>query len=157
MANVDLRNPPEVAGGLFQMGDDGLVTGIVKDSAMAVIVQAIPTPSEAKLQQGLQTAMDYFVSQGVTSVNQVVNDIFTDLQKGWDTFEQLYEATEPGRANFDGTRSLYATPYVRTYFAPALALYRDAARLYETKKVIICIIYYVNVYPGTNRFIKISI
>merc|ERR1711943_50908 len=41
MANVDLRNPPEVAGGLFQMGDDGLVTGIVKDSAMAVIVQAI--------------------------------------------------------------------------------------------------------------------
>jgi len=135
LANVDLTSPPDIPGGVFQMDEEtGLATGIVKDSAMAVIVRAIPTVSDEKLQKGLQTAMNYFVAHGVTSVNQVVNDIFTDLQKGWDTFEQLYESTKPGQKNIDGSRSLYAIPFVRTYFAPALALYKDAYQLYVSKQ-----------------------
>lgn len=135
LAGVDLTNPPEVMGGVFQMGDDGLATGIVKDNAMAVIVKAIPTITSERYLEGLQTAMKYFVSNGVTSINQVVNDIFTDLEDGWTTFEELYLHSLPGKFNFDGTRSLHAPPFVRTYFAPALALYKDAALLHESKKV----------------------
>lgn len=134
-AGVDLANPPEVLGGVFQMGDDGLVTGIVKDNAMAVIVKAVPHITSDRYLEGLQTAMNYFVSNGVTSINQVVNDIFTDLEDGWTTFEELYLSSLPGKFNFDGTRSLHASPFVRTYFAPALALYKDAAELHESKKV----------------------
>jgi len=40
----------------------------------------------------------------------------------------------PGRITFAGDRSLYATPFVRTYFAPALALYKEAAVLVKNNQ-----------------------
>merc|ERR1712137_1010624 len=107
LAGIDPANPPQVTGGVFAMDEEtGEVTGIVKDNAMAEIVKVLPHVSQEDHKKGLQTAMDYFVANGVTSINQVVIDIFSEIEEGWSAFEALYEQTLPGRFQFDGSRVL---------------------------------------------------
>ena len=69
-AGID-ESTPDVAGGTIERDASGQLTGILKDNAMNLVMKKIPPMSKAYKDRSFQAAMDYFVSQGVTSVHDV--------------------------------------------------------------------------------------
>ncbi|MCF7797314.1 MAG: amidohydrolase [Lentisphaeria bacterium] len=61
----------DVAGGTIVRDAQGRLTGIFKDNAMDLINHAIPAPTDDQLDGGLDAAMDYVLSRGVTSVQHM--------------------------------------------------------------------------------------
>ncbi|WP_161554577.1 amidohydrolase [Sinomicrobium soli] len=74
LAGID-KNTPEMEGGrVFRK--EGAPTGLFKDNAKTLIVDRIPMPSDAQLDKALETAMDQFAAQGITSVVSVTGTGF---------------------------------------------------------------------------------
>ena len=61
------HNTPSPAGGLIERRDNKL-TGLLAESAMRLIVEAMPQPSVAELKAAIEKAGHYMLSQGFTSV-----------------------------------------------------------------------------------------
>lgn len=69
-AGID-KNTPEVANGKIIRDDKGNPTGILKSNAMNLLLDKIPPMSAQQKGQSFQAAMEYFLSNGVTSVHDV--------------------------------------------------------------------------------------
>ncbi len=65
------KNTPEVEGGIIIRDEEGHPTGILKSNAMNILLDKIPPMSAQQKTNSFQAAMDYFLSNGVTSVHDV--------------------------------------------------------------------------------------
>ncbi|MGB7394438.1 MAG: amidohydrolase [Pricia sp.] len=70
IAGID-KNTPEVSGGEIVRNEDGTPTGILKDNAMDLMFSKMPDMSETEKETTFKTAMEYLLSNGVTSVHDV--------------------------------------------------------------------------------------
>jgi predicted amidohydrolase YtcJ len=70
IAGVD-RKVKDVEGGTIVRNEAGELTGIFKDNAMDYIFNRIPSASDEQIDKALLAAMNYFASNGVTSVQAV--------------------------------------------------------------------------------------
>lgn len=62
---------PSPAGGEVVRDEDGRLTGVFKDEAMALVYRAIPTPTESQRDSALKAAMRHAASLGVTGVTDM--------------------------------------------------------------------------------------
>ena len=69
-AGID-ENTPEVGSGKIIKDDKGFPTGRLKGNAMNPVLDAIPPMTPDKKEKALEVAMNYFLSNGVTSVHDV--------------------------------------------------------------------------------------
>ena len=70
IAGINNRTP-DISGGEIVRDKNGNLTGILKDNAMNVLLEKIPQMSPQQKENSLKAAIDYFVSNGVTSVHDV--------------------------------------------------------------------------------------
>ena len=70
IAGID-KNTAEVASGKIIRNADGSPTGILKSNAMDLVLAKIPTMTPSQQEQSFKAAMNYFLSNGVTSVHDV--------------------------------------------------------------------------------------
>lgn len=61
----------EVEGGEIIRDEAGILTGVLKDNAMALVDQKMPEPTEQLTERALEAAMRYVAEQGVTSVHHM--------------------------------------------------------------------------------------
>jgi predicted amidohydrolase YtcJ len=90
-AGVD-ADTPDVAGGEIIRDGDGRPTGILKDNAMSLVQEAMPTPTERQLDRYLAAAMDYVAANGVTTVH----DMYDNVADGWLGLETYRRAEARG-------------------------------------------------------------
>ncbi|MCU0365643.1 MAG: amidohydrolase [Bacteroidales bacterium] len=77
MAGVD-RKVKDIAGGTIVRDASGNLTGVFKDNAMNLIFGKIPPASPDETESALIAAMEYFASNGVTSVQAVDASAYAD-------------------------------------------------------------------------------
>ncbi len=82
------NHTPDIPGGEIVRDTNGNPTGILKDNAMNVLLDKIPRMSEKQKENSLKAAIDYLVSNGVTSVHDV------DSLGTYDIAKQLKDAGE---------------------------------------------------------------
>ena len=70
LADID-ENVRDTAGGTFIRNEDGSLTGILKDNAMAKVESIIPEPNDELKMRALEAAMEHVLSRGVTSVHHM--------------------------------------------------------------------------------------
>lgn len=73
------KNTPDVEGGYIERDENGNPTGLLKDNAMNLVLDNMPPMTLEQKDKSFQAAMDYFLSNGVTSVHDVdgLNKDFT--------------------------------------------------------------------------------
>jgi len=69
-AGID-KNTPEVEGGFIERDKDGNPTGLLKDNAMNLVLDKMPPMTVQQKDKAFRAAMNYFSSNGVTSVHDV--------------------------------------------------------------------------------------
>jgi len=69
-AGID-KNTPDIEGGTIKKDENGELTGILKDNAMNLVLDKMPPMTPSQKDKSFQAAMDYFLSNGVTSVHDV--------------------------------------------------------------------------------------
>lgn len=90
-AGID-ENTPNVEGGTIVKDTDGHLTGILKDNAMNLLLDKIPPMSATQKESAFKAAVDYFVSNGVTSVHDV-----DGLNKPYESFSTAKQFLEAGK------------------------------------------------------------
>lgn len=65
------QKPPSFVGGRFETDGQGLMTGILVDSARSLIDTKIPTFSESEFKTFLKRGMDVFIENGLTHIRDV--------------------------------------------------------------------------------------
>ena len=85
-AEID-KNTSDVEGGEIIRDENGEPTGLLKDNAMNLILDKIPPMSSKMKKASFQAAMDYFLSNGVTTVHDV--DGMNKDFESWTTAEQF--------------------------------------------------------------------
>ena len=86
-AGID-ENTPDVANGTIVRDQKGFPTGILKSNAMDLLLDKIPTMTPVQQEASFKAAMQYFLSNGVTSVHDV------DSLESYPIANQLHEAGE---------------------------------------------------------------
>ncbi len=87
LAGIDERTvAPE--GGAIIRGQDGQITGLLKDAAMRLVEGVIPPPSDAQVDAALDAAMDLALSKGVTQIHDMGM---------WGHLEDFLRARDTGR------------------------------------------------------------
>ncbi len=86
------RDTPEIDGGTIVRDGSGLPTGVLKDNAMRLMFDAVPAPSEARLDRFLDAAMRYVAGNGVTTVH----DVSADDVDSWASLATYRRAEERG-------------------------------------------------------------
>ncbi len=84
------EDPP---GGRFERYDDGRITGVLHETALARVLSAIPKPDRATRRDHLRRAIEKCHSVGITSVQS--NESGQDLDDLYEMFEQMF--AEPRR------------------------------------------------------------
>lgn len=69
-AGID-KNTPDVEGGVIEKDEDGNLTGILKDNAMNLVLDKMPPMTLEQKDKAFKAAINYFLSNGVTSVHDV--------------------------------------------------------------------------------------
>lgn len=69
-AGID-ENTPDVEGGVIEKDANGKLTGILKDNAMNLVFDKMPPMTAEQKDKSFRAAMNYFLSNGVTSVHDV--------------------------------------------------------------------------------------
>jgi predicted amidohydrolase YtcJ len=88
LAGID-RNTKDPPGGEIQRDKDGNPTGILKDSATALVVRVIPPLSAAEQDQAMEAALHEAVIHGITSMQNLADtpedesqpEVFREFQK----------------------------------------------------------------------------
>jgi predicted amidohydrolase YtcJ len=86
MAGVD-ADTPDIDGGTIERYEDGRPTGLLKDNAMALVEDAIPAASAAKLDREANAAMEHVAANGVTTVHDMA---------GWQSLATYRRAHQRG-------------------------------------------------------------
>src|SRR5690606_14251372 len=91
---------PEVEGGSIYR-EKGMPTGLFKDNAQGLIIKSIPVPTDQQLDQALESAMDQFASEGITSLVSVTGngfgaylDVYRRARKENKLKTRIYAVTE---------------------------------------------------------------
>ena len=92
-AGID-ENTPNVEGGTIGRDQNGNLTGILKDNAMNLVLDKIPPMSTKQKDKFFQTAMNYFLSNGVTSVHDV-----DGLNKNFESYNTAKKYRAAGKLN----------------------------------------------------------
>ena len=100
-AGID-ENTPDVEGGVIEKDENGQLTGILKDNAMNLVLDAMPPMSYEQKDKAFQAAMKYFSSNGVTSVHDV-----DGLNKDFESYSTAKRYRESNKLN---VRIYAATP-----------------------------------------------
>ena len=90
LAGID-KNTASPAGGVLVKDKNGEPTGIVKDAAMNLVINAIPPPTAEQLDQYFDAAAKYAVERGVTNVNDM------NSYGGWSDLETYKRAWKTDR------------------------------------------------------------
>ncbi|MGB0929549.1 MAG: amidohydrolase family protein [Chitinophagales bacterium] len=69
-------------GGTIEKDKDGNLTGILKDNAMNLVMDKMPPMTPLQKNKSFRAAMNYFLSNGVTSVHDV-----DGLNKDFESYE----------------------------------------------------------------------
>ena len=69
-AGID-KNTADVEGGVIEKDEEGNLTGILKDNAMNLVLDKMPPMTFEQKDEAFKAAMNYFLSNGVTSVHDV--------------------------------------------------------------------------------------
>ena len=79
-------------GGSITRDEQGRLTGIFKDNAMAVVAAKVPSRSEAQEDLALQRAMEYVAARGVTSVHHMsgYEDVFLRAHQSGNLKTRIY-------------------------------------------------------------------
>ncbi|MGI9202930.1 MAG: amidohydrolase [Woeseiaceae bacterium] len=92
LAGVD-ADTPDIAGGTIVRYEDGSPTGVLKDNAMTLVADVVPTANQAQLEREARAAMQHVAANGVTSVH----DMPADEISGWEsiaTYRRIEKAGE---------------------------------------------------------------
>ncbi len=92
LAGVDAETP-DIAGGEIVRDAEGRPTGVLKDNAMGLVLDVMPTPTDRQLDEYLDAAMTYVAVNGVTSVH----DMFDVTFDSWRSLETFQRARANGR------------------------------------------------------------
>ncbi len=114
LAGIDRDGPPDPPGGEIERDPTTRVpTGILKDSAIGLVAEHIPPPSDAELDRALTAAMREANRHGITSVHTM---------SPWSVLETL------NRAAGAGTLTLRVRQFVNeSDWQPYLDIIRDSA------------------------------
>ncbi|MGF9761653.1 amidohydrolase [Microvirga sp. 0TCS3.31] len=99
------HNTPNPEGGLIERRDNRL-TGLLAESAMRLVVAALPKPSKAELVTAIEHAGQYMLSQGFTSVM----DAAVGMAAGMDEIEAYEEAARSNRLPVRTWVCIYGNP-----------------------------------------------
>jgi len=110
-AGID-ENTPNVEGGTIVKDEEGNLTGILKDNAMNLLLDKIPPMSATQKESAFSAAIDYFVSNGLTSVHDV-----DGLNEAYESFSTAQQFLEAGKLP------------IRIYAAQPLNEWEDAAQM----------------------------
>lgn len=77
LAGID-RNTPDIPGGEIVRDKDGNPTGLLRDAAMDYVFKVIPEPSKEKRLRTIRAGLQYALTQGVTSL-QDMNPLLSDI------------------------------------------------------------------------------
>ena len=91
IAGID-KNTPDIEGGEIVRYEDGTLTGIFKDNAMNLLFEKVPPMTKTEKEKAFKAAMNYFLSNGVTSVHDV--DGLSDGYGSYDVAKHLRENGE---------------------------------------------------------------
>jgi len=86
------KNTPDIEGGEIVRNNSGIPTGILKDNAMNLLFDQMPVMTSSEKEYAFKAAMNYFLSNGVTSVHDV--DGLSDGLGSYHTAENLMESGE---------------------------------------------------------------
>ncbi len=78
------KDTNQIEGAEFYLDEDGMPNGVFTEAAIELISSHIPSPSTSDLENTINSAMDYAVSQGITSFQ--TNDISSS------NFNEMYTA-----------------------------------------------------------------
>jgi predicted amidohydrolase YtcJ len=98
------RSTKAPKGGEIVRDDDENPTGILKDNAMSLVERAVPKPTPEEMDQAIEAATHYLVSQGVTSVQNMGD---------WSDLEALERVHKAGKLK------------IRVYTAVQLSTWQD--------------------------------
>jgi predicted amidohydrolase YtcJ len=83
------KDTPNPKGGEFERGEDGELTGMLKeDSAMRLVEQYVPDPSAAERRRGIELVLADVAKNGVTSVQD---------NSDWDDFLVYHDLRDEGK------------------------------------------------------------
>lgn len=83
------RTTPDPSGGVIERDPfTGEATGILKDNAMQLVQESIPTPSRRQFEEALVAAMQHAARMGITSVQDIT--AWKDWND-WETFRRFQE------------------------------------------------------------------
>jgi predicted amidohydrolase YtcJ len=99
------HNTPNPDGGLIERRDNRL-TGLLAESAMRLVVAAMPKPSKAELVTAIEHAGQYMLAQGFTSVM----DAAVGMAAGMDEIEAYEEAARSNRLPVRTWVCIYGNP-----------------------------------------------
>lgn len=88
------RDTPQIDGSEFYYDEDGTPNGVFTENAIKILLEDnYPTPSIEKRTSLINTAMDYALSQGITSVhtNDISSENYQDMFKA---YEEVYASSE---------------------------------------------------------------
>lgn len=109
------ENVQNVEGGVIGRDDSNALTGIFRDNAMNLISSKIPQPSDQQFDNAVDNAMNYLVSNGVTSAHHVwyptdPNGIREALDRAYDSERLKVRILDLGAlANWEKRASLAET------------------------------------------------
>ncbi len=89
------KNTPNVEGGTIGRDQNGNLTGILRDNAMNLVLDKIPPMSTKQKDKSFRAAMNYFLSNGVTSVHDV-----DGLNKNFESYNTAKKYRAAGKLDF---------------------------------------------------------
>ncbi len=107
---------PQIEGSEFYYFEDGTPNGIFTEAAIDLIEAHVPTPTVAERVETLNAAMDYALSQGITSVqtNDIIDDNFADM---YEAYSLVYKASKARPRSYH--QCCFSTPELYQKFIDA--------------------------------------
>lgn len=90
------EDSPQVPGGQFLKGEDGKLNGIFTENAGNEALRLFPPATKEEMQEAMESAMDYAVSHGLTSVQS--NDAGTSFGGYENFFSMMHEIYDRDQA-----------------------------------------------------------
>lgn len=92
-AGVD-ADSPDIAGGEIVRDEDGRPSGVLKDNAMFLVAEAVPTADDALVDRQVRAAMQYVAGNGVTTVHDMADwkslDAYRRLHANGELITRIY-------------------------------------------------------------------
>ena len=89
------EDSPQVPGGQFLKGEDGKLNGIFTENACSCALNLFPPATKEEMREAMESAMDYAVSRGLTSVQS--NDAGTSFggyEKFFSMMHEIYDGDQ---------------------------------------------------------------